>query len=351
VASPPTVSATPTTLSFTYRAGDNNPASQTVQVSGGGGALGFSAQASSAGGWLSVSPTSGTTPATGTTNLSVSVNPQNLNVNTYSGTIVVSGTGGAPGSTTITVTLTVSAPLVTLSAVVSAASFATGSISPGEIVSLFGTNIGPATPVSLTLDSNGRVSTSLGGVQVLMNGTPAPLTYVSSTQVNAVVPYEVAGILHPTVILKFLGASSNGLSLTTAATAPGIFTANGTGKGPGAILNQDYSLNTSNNPVPKGGYVFIYVTGEGQTDPRGVDGKLTTATSTPPYTPQPLLPVAVLVDGQPVNVVFNGEAPGLVSGVMQINIQIPTNARSGTLSLQVSIGGASAQSGVTVAVQ
>ena len=66
----------------------------------------------------------------------------------------------------------------------------------------------------------------------------------------------------------------------------------------------------------------------------------------------PLLPVAVLIDGQPAaSISFAGEAPGLVSGVMQLNAQIPPGARSGNLSLVVSIGGGNSQAGVTVSVR
>jgi hypothetical protein len=73
-----------------------------------------------------------------------------------------------------------------------------------------------------------------------------------------------------------------------------------------------------------------------------------------PLIPQPVQPVAVLIDSQPASVAFCGEAPGLVSGVLQVNVQIPANARSGNLPVQVLIGqsnGPLSRSGVTVSVQ
>jgi uncharacterized protein (TIGR03437 family) len=97
--------------------------------------------------------------------------------------------------------------------------------------------------------------------------------------------------------------------------------------------------------------VIVYVTGEGQTLPNGTTGLVTVAQATQPYTPAPLLTVVPRVDGQVAYFNFAGEAPGFVSGVMQVNVQIPANARSGDLPITVSVGGNISQSGVTVRVQ
>jgi uncharacterized protein (TIGR03437 family) len=137
-----------------------------------------------------------------------------------------------------------------------------------------------------------------------------------------------------------------------AATAPGLFTQNSSGKGLGAILNQDYSLNGPGNPAAKGGIVQVYLTGEGQTNPPSVTGAITTATLPPPQvTPAPALPIKVLIGGQSAVYAYAGEAPGLVAGTMQLNVQIPANAPSGALSIQVSIGGNISQNGVLVSVE
>jgi uncharacterized protein (TIGR03437 family) len=223
------------------------------------------------------------------------------------------------------------------------------------MVTLFGTNIGPATPAYATVDPNtGKLATTIGGVEVMFNGTPAPMIYAGSTQVSAVVPYEMAGVANPGVWIEYSNRTSNAFQLTAAATAPGIFTQNSSGSGPGAILNQDgITVNGPLHPAAKGSIVTVYLTGEGQTNPPGVTGAITTATLAPPQvTPAPVQPITVTINGQPApNVAYAGEAPGFVAGLMQLNVQIPSNAPSGALSIVVSIGGNKSQNGVTVSVE
>jgi uncharacterized protein (TIGR03437 family) len=244
-------------------------------------------------------------------------------------------------------------PLPIVKSVINAASYATGPVSPGEMVTIFGTAIGPVTAAYATTDpSTGKLATTIGGVQVLFDGIAAPMIYASSTQVSAVVPYEMAPIPNPSVSIKYVGQTSTAYQLTLAATAPGLFTGNSSGSGTGAILNQDNSLNGPGNPAAKGSIVQLFLTGEGQTNPPSVTGAITTATLPPPQvTPAPVAPVQVWINGQPALYVYTGEAPGQVAGVMQLNVQIPSSAPSGPQSIQVRIGTNVSQSGVTVSVQ
>ena len=347
VTAPATVTASPSALAFTYIPGSDPPAAQVIQVSGTGGNLSFTATANSAGNWLLVSPASGAISGGGTVPLSVSLtNLSSFKVNqTYTGSIVVAGASGASGSTTIAVSLTVSAPLPTVLRVTNAASYNSGDIAAGEIITVFGTALGPDPGVALTPDLtvNNLLPTTLGGVQVLINGVAAPMLYAGAGQVSAIVPYEIAApafIASPTLQIKYLGRTSNGFPLTQAASAPAIFTANSSGTGPGAILNADLSVNSKDNPATKGDPVVLYVTGEGQSIPAGVTGKLTAVT--PPF-PQSILPPAVTINGQSAPVVFYAEAPGLVAGVLQINVQIPATVPSGDLAIVVTIGGRNSQ--------
>jgi uncharacterized protein (TIGR03437 family) len=146
------------------------------------------------------------------------------------------------------------------------------------------------------------------------------------------------------------GAATGTLSL--AATAPGLFAQNASGSGPGAILNQDNSLNGPSHAAAKGSVVQVYLSGEGQTNPPSVTGASTTVTLPPPQvTPAPVQPIQVWIGGQQVPYTYAGEAPGMVAGVMQLNVQIPANAPLGALSIQVKIGENMSQNGITVSVQ
>jgi uncharacterized protein (TIGR03437 family) len=244
------------------------------------------------------------------------------------------------------------APLPPIKSVVNAASYIGGAVSPGELVTLFGIGIGPATAAGATTDpATGKLATTIGGVQVLFNGTPAPMIYASSTQVSAVVPYEMALISNPSVWIAYAGQISNAYPLTVAAAAPGVFAQNASGSGTGAILNQDNSLNGPSHPAAKGSIVQMFMTGEGQTTPLGITGKITGVTLPPPQvTPAPVQPILVSTGGQALYT-YAGEAPGMVAGVMQLNVQIPAGVPSGPLEVLVSIGGVSSQRGITVSVQ
>ena len=349
VAASTSISASPTTLTFDYRLGDTAPAAKPVTVSGNAG---FSATATSTGNWLVATPAAGTAPGT----VNISINKNNITATgTLQGTVVVAATGGATGSTAVNVTLNVTS-LPTLSRVTNAASYATNAISPGEIITLFANDpahpIGPATAAYLALDANGGVATSIGDVQVTVGGFNCPMIYASASQVSAVVPYEAAGYANASVLVKYLGQSSNGILMTVVTTAPGLFTTNVSGTGPGAILNSDLNFNSAANPAARGDIVVIYMTGEGETSPGGVTGKVTTVASPPaPLTPGPLLPVSVTIGGQPAQWTFAGEAPGFVSGVMQLNVVVPKNIAAGDQPIVVTIGGNPSQQGVTVSVK
>ena len=346
----PGLTASSSSLTFNYQIGGAAVPAQAVTIGSSGAPLTFTVTptTNSSGSWLTASPGSGTTPV----NLNVAVNTSGLNPGTYTGTVTVTSTGSATTSTLkISVTLVVSPSNPTITAVQNSATFQNSAVAPGEIITISGSGLGPSVPLGLALDSNGKVATLVGGVQVLIGGVAAPLIYVSAPQINAVVPYEVQGLVNPTVQVKYQGQTSTGFGVVPAATAPALYTANVSGTGPAAALNQDLTYNTPNTPAPKGGVVVLYMTGEGQTAPAGVTGKVTAVSATPPLTPQPILPVAALINGVPAAVLFYGEAPQYVSGVMQVNLQIPANVPSGNVPVIISVGGNSTQNGVTIAVQ
>lgn len=281
-------------------------------------------------------------PGTGVTRLAIDKgNPSTI----YAGTVgygVFKSTDA--GQTWQGTAANLAVPSVSLSSVANAASGGGGSIAPGEIVVLYGSGLGPAQLVQDLINNVGLVDTQLAGTTVLFNGTPAPLIYTSTAQVAAVVPYSVFGSAAQ-VTVTYQGQTSTSLFVGVASSAPGVFTLDSSGKGQAAAVNQDGSINTAGTPAKSGDIISIFVTGEGQTSPNGVDGKPATF----PY-PKPNLPVTVTIGGQTATPLYAGGAPGEVAGLMQVNVQIPNGIQTGSVPLVVQVGSVSSQPGVTVAV-
>ena len=239
-------------------------------------------------------------------------------------------------------------PLFVSSGMVDGASARPGSVTPGKIVVLYGSRIGPVNLATAQLGPDGRLATTLSGTQVLFDGAPAPLLYASSGQLAAVVPYSVDGKLGTQVQVKNGTFTSDPVALPVAPVAPSIFSADYTGSGQGAILNEDgVTVNSVANPAAKGSIVAIFATGEGQTDPGGIDGQLADGATLP----KPKLPVQVWVNGKTAEVRYSGAAPGQVAGLFQVNARIPEDTPAGEVSLQVQVGNAVSQPGITVVVK
>jgi uncharacterized protein (TIGR03437 family) len=237
-------------------------------------------------------------------------------------------------------------PRPVVAGVTNAASYG-AAIAPGQMVDVWGTGIGPATLAGLALDSNGMVGTSAAGVRILFDGIPAPLVYVSAKQCAAVVPYF--GAYSPTthVQVEYQGVRSAPLTVPVSATAPGLFTANASGTGQGSILNQDNTVNSVANPAGRDSVVILWGTGEGLTDPPGVDGRLAGNVR-----PAPLAAVTVEIGGLPATVQYAGAAPGMMPGVLQINAQMSRDVQAGgAVPVTITIGGVTSQAGVTVAIE
>jgi uncharacterized protein (TIGR03437 family) len=296
---------------------------------------------------LSVNPTTGTPPST----LAVSVNPAGLAAGTYQGTITITPVGGAAGLTVPVSIIITAPPAAQVSAVLNGASFLPGSLSPGQMVSVFGTNMGPAQGVGLQIGADGKVTTQLSGVRVLFDGIPAPLTFVRADQINCVVPYQMTGRASARMQVEVNGVLSNIIEPRITDAAPGIFTSTSSGSGQGAIVNENGTINSAANPLDRGRVAILYMTGEGQTNPPGVDGFVP---QTAADLKRPVLPVSITVGGVPVpaaDIFYAGSAPTFVSGLMQVNFRVPASAPAGNAAVEVRIGSAPSQSGVTIALR
>jgi uncharacterized protein (TIGR03437 family) len=211
-------------------------------------------------------------------------------------------------------------------AVLNAASLSPGPLSPGEIITLLGLNSLPV--LSLNID-----------------GAPAPILYTGPGQINAIVPFGLSLTSPATIQLKYQQQTST-VTLPAAAAAPGLFAADGAGTGPGAILNQDYSVNSIDNPAQPGSVVMIFGSGFGALQTPATDGNpVSTADSVV------AIPTAT-VAGSTATVLYAGAAPGLVAGVNQLNLLLPAGvAHNPGAPVVLTVPGLGASNTVTVAIQ
>ena len=280
---------------------------------------------------------------------------------TASGNLEIVVENPAPGGNSAAVAESVlSAPVI--DGVFSSASYASATISPGELVTIFGTNIGPTTPATMSI-TNGYVNTTLSNVTLTIDGQNAPMLYVSTNQVTAQVPYEVTIGSGIAVVLTNGTNPPANFTVTTAAAAPGVFTANGSGTGQAAAINTSAStgavtLNSTTNPAKIGDTVSLYLTGEGNYNTSLLPGAVNTNTGfivpatispLPEISPTPTVQIGG-VDAT-AGVSYAGVVPGSIIGVLQINVAVPTGSSTGAaVPVAVSIGGNSTQSGVTINV-
>lgn len=274
------------------------------------------------------------------------VNVQNVSVLRY-GTQQSTQAGPFAPVVRFTVQTNTTAPLFSAAGVLNAASYAGGNVAPGQIVTLFGDRLGGSAVASAAVNG-GKFATVAGTTRVLFDGTPAAMIYSSATQVAAIVPYAVEAKATTQMMVEVGGVSSGPVTVPVIDAQPGIFTANASGKGQAALLNENGTLNGASTPAAAGSIVVIYLTGEGQTTPAGADGALALG----PNYPKPILPVSVSIGGYEAEVLYAGAAPGAVAGLMQINARIsPLVAPSLISPLFVRVGTRSSPTGVTLAVR
>jgi uncharacterized protein (TIGR03437 family) len=338
---------TPATLAFSADVGQA-PAAQTVNVGSSGSQLSFAvaAAAGNGGTWLTVTPSLALAPAV----LTVAVTTTGLAPGQYAGVITITPTDPSIPPEMVPVTLTVTAssgPPLSVGSIVNAASMLPGSIAPGEIIWIMGSGLGPAEGSGPNVLAAGAVDTQVADTRVLFDGIPAPLLFVSSDKINAIVPYEVSGRPGTNVQVEVSGVRTNPVSLQVVNTIPALFTMDGSGRGQAAIINQDGSANNATQPAARGSVICIYGTGEGQTLPAGQDGRII---ATDVRTP--IAPVSLTIGGVPVEVRYFGSAPGQVSGMFQINAYLPADFVTGDqLPIELTVGGAPSPAGVTAAIR
>jgi uncharacterized protein (TIGR03437 family) len=216
-------------------------------------------------------------------------------------------------------------------------------VAPGEIVAIFGSGIGPATAQPGKIGPDGRLATSIGGVSVTFDRYLAPITYAGPDQINMIVPYGITGQTATTVTVR-TGSSSLPVSLAVVETIPGLFTYDGSGKGPVAALNEDGTINSASNPAGPGSVVVLFATGAGVFEKSFPDGQIIGAELAAPKAP-----VYVRFDKLPGSVIYAGVAPTLVNGALQVNVQVPSDAvGGGQVPVRLTVGSYSSPPGTTI---
>lgn len=196
---------------------------------------------------------------------------------------------------------------VTIKTIVNAASGIAGPVAPGEFVAIFGTQL---------------------GARVLFDGVPAPILYYSTTQINAVVPNEVAGKQSVQLRIENATFGATEFTLSVREAVPGLFTVDSTGSGQASAINEDGSMNGTSNPAARDSIVALYGTGQGF-----INGTAT-----------------VRIQGQLAEVLYAGPAPGTI-GLFQVNARVPGSTAPGPkVPIEVVFGSFAAQQGVTIAV-
>ena len=283
--------------------------------------------------------------------------PNGLSLNPLSG--VLSGTPTLPGSGFFVVRVSDAnastasayygisvafAGSPTVNAITSAASYGTNGVAPGELLVLFGGTMGPQNLTAFSLENN-TVPTLLGGTRVLFDGVAAPLIYTRNDQVSVIAPYTLADRATTRVVVEYLGFQSTPFLLPVLSSKPGLFTVDGSGQGPAALLNQNASVNGPNNRAGRESIIVLYLTGGGAMTPAGLAGRVAAGVSS--LNQQTL----VNINGNPATVQYAGNAPGLVEGVIQINVKLPLITLPGQNLIRVQIGPNSTTANATVWVE
>lgn len=272
--------------------------------------------------------------------------------------------GSTPGSPIIDITAagqsfegqafisaTSSQPTITAAGVLNDATFQ-GQIAPGSYIAIFGTNLLDITALSnyaidnnLTYDSaNASNSPTDGSLPLQLDFTtvsfdvpsagisvPGYIDFVSPTQVNVWVPWELAG--QSSVQMKVdvdEGFWGNVVTIPLQSTAPGFFLSSNVA----IAQDQNFKLITSSNPAVPGQAIVLYCNGLGPVTNQQPSGAPASGTSISATTTTPV----VTIGGQTAQVIFSGLSPGFV-GLYQVNVYVPSGLSAGNQAITIAIGG------------
>lgn len=285
--------------------------------------------------WVSVLPGAGNGPAT----VTVSAIANNTGVE-RSAVITLQGTSfGVVQS---------SNPSPSIFAVLNAASLEPVAISPGQMIIIRGARMGPSTPTEGFANFETFLyPKELAGTEVFFDGMAAPLLAVHDGTIRAVAPYGLVDRLRAEVRVVYQGRRSDIFNVPVAPATPAIFTLDESGRGPALARTEDFNFSDASNPIRLGSEMILYATGEGLSNPAGIDGKVNGETLT-----RPRETVRLFIGDRQLETTYIGSAPGQISGLLQINARIPYDLTPGNaLPVTLYVGTTPSQTGVTLSVR
>jgi uncharacterized protein (TIGR03437 family) len=202
-------------------------------------------------------------------------------------------------------------------------------VAPGSIASAYG-SFGTVTTTSAA--SLNPMPTALANISIRVGTTAAPLYFVSSGQINFVVPVGVAAGRQTVEVLNGTNVIARG-SVNIWEAFPALASSDTTPTRQGIIQNQDFSINSQAQRAQRGQIIQLYATGCGATNPVSVDGRPPTALS------PAVLETKASISGIETPVQFSGAHPQF-PGICQINVVVPNQAFvTGQVQVIVSVGG------------
>jgi uncharacterized protein (TIGR03437 family) len=235
-----------------------------------------------------------------------------------------------------TITPPANPPSFTEAGVVNGASFAPGGLVPGEIATIFGSNLTSTNGILLT--SSLPLPEQFQNVSVTVNSVPAPIFAVDNVngqqQINFQVPWSTKSVAKIQVTNR--GAASPVVLAPVQIAQPAIFNYSAGGDVFGAILHSNFSAANTADPANPGETVLIYCTGLGLVTPLPANGAAATGQAT-------MNAPTVTIGGANAPVSFSGLAPGFV-GLYQVNVQVPSSLKAGNQPVVLNISGAMSKS-------
>jgi uncharacterized protein (TIGR03437 family) len=231
----------------------------------------------------------------------------------------------------------------TVASITDAASYAVKGVSPGQLISIFGSRLGFSRLIQAKI-VNGVYPTEIAATKVLFDGIPVPLVFVSSGQICAIAPLKLKDNTHTNISIEYEGWRSTPISKRVYASLPGIFVSNGSGSGPVAALNENGTANSASNPAKSGSIAVMYLNGSFGHDPDSLDGSIANSIKWLRF------PIQVIVGGSEAEVSYAGAAPGLITGITQVNFRIPKGL-TGNIPVSVKARDETSPSGPTISVQ